>query len=257
MKRRGYPNYEILIVDNGSDDPETLEYFESLVADPRIRILRDERPFNFSSLNNFAAAHAHGRFLGLINNDIEVISPLWLDEMVSLAEREGVGAVGARLWYPDGTLQHGGVICGIGGIAGHAQKYLPKGSLGYFGRAALIQTMSAVTAACLIIRKTIYEEVGGLDEVNLKVAFNDVDLCLRIREAGYRNVWTPFAELIHHESATRGDEDTPKKSAFSDEANYMRQRWGDTLSNDPAYSPNLTLEHEDFSLAWPPRVEFL
>ena len=225
------------------------------MADPRIRILRDERPFNFSSLNNFAAAHAHGRFLGLINNDVEVISPLWLCEMVALAEREGVGAVGARLWYPDGTLQHGGVILGIGVLRDTRKSTCPRAAWATAVAPQLIQTMSAVTAACLIIRKTIYEEVGGLDEVNLKVAFNDVDLCLRMREAGYRNVWTPFAELIHHESATRGDDSSPEKQRrFQDEVNYMQQRWGDTLSNDPAYSPNLTLEHEDFSLAWPPRV---
>ena len=257
LDRTSYTNYEMLIVDNGSDDPETLAYLQTLKADPRIRVLRDERAFNFSALNNAAVLHAHGEYLGLINNDIEVISPEWLDELVSLAQQPGVGAVGARLWYPNGTLQHGGVICGIGRVAGHSQKYLKRGDPGYFGRAQLIQTMSAVTAACLVIRKCIYEEVGGLDEVNLKVAFNDVDFCLRVGDAGYRNVWTPYAELIHHESASRGDENSPEKQKrFLHEVDYMTQRWGTKLLNDPAYSPNLTLEHEDFSLAWPPRVEF-
>ena len=185
-----------------------------------------------------------------------MISPEWLTEMISLARQPGVGGVGARLWYPNDTLQHGGVIIGLGGVAGHSHKYLEKNAPGFFGRAQLIQTMSAVTAACLIIKKSIYEQVDGLNEVNLEIAFNDIDFCLRVREAGYRNVWTPYAELYHHESATRGVEDTPEKEArFSKEVLYMKKRWGDALMNDPAYSPNLTLDREDFSYAWPPRVD--
>ena len=257
LEKTLYPNFEILIVDNNSDDPATLEYLKSLGADARIRVLRDDRPFNFSALNNSAVLNARGVFLGLVNNDIEVIAPRWLDEMVGLAQQPGVGAVGARLLYPNGTVQHGGVICGILGIAGHAHRDLPQGEHGYFGRARLIQSVSAVTAACLVIRKSIYEEVGGLDEANLKVAFNDVDFCLRISEAGYRNVWTPYAELTHHESATRGVENSPEKQQrFQGEVKYMGRRWGRHLLNDPAYNPNLTLEYEDFSLAWPPRVDY-
>ena len=147
------------------------------------------------------------------------------------------------------------MVIGIGGVAGHSHKHLHRSAPGYFSRAQLIQTYSAVTAACLLIKKSIYHEVNGLDEDNFAIAFNDVDFCLRVREAGYRNVWTPYAELYHHESATRGFEDTPEKQArFSKEVICMKNRWGDTLMNDPAYSPNLTLDLEDFSYAWPPRV---
>ncbi len=250
-----YPNYEILIVDNGSDEPEVLHYFASLANDDRIRILRDERPFNYSALNNAAVKEARGEYIGLINNDIEVISPEWLSEMISLANRPGCGAVGARLWYSNDTLQHGGCITGLGGVAGHSHKHLPKGQPGYFYRAQLIQNLTAVTAACLVIKKSIYQEVGGLDDANLKIAFNDVDFCLRVCAAGYRNVWTPYAELYHHESATRGHEDTPeKKLRFSNEVLYMQRRWSTMLINDPAYNPNLTLGSEDFGLAHPPRV---
>jgi D,D-heptose 1,7-bisphosphate phosphatase len=253
-----YKNFEVLIVDNNSDDPKTLDYFASLADNKKIRVLRDERPFNYSALNNAAINKARGEYVGLINNDIEVISPEWLDEMISLAIQPGVGAVGARLWYPNDTLQHGGCITGIGGVAGHSHKHLPRGEFGYFARAQLIQTVSVVTAACLIIKKSIYAEVGGLDEVNLKVAFNDVDFCLRVREAGYRNIWTPYAELYHHESATRGHEDTQEKQLrFRNEMLYMQKRWGYLLMNDPAYSPNLTLDREDFSYAWPPRISTL
>ncbi len=254
IKKTVYPNYEIFIVDNGSDDPATFQYLKQLQSDPRIRVVCDDRPFNFSALNNAAVKMAQGEIIGLLNDDLEVIAPEWLSEMVSHALRPGVGAVGARLWYPDNTLQHGGVILGAGGVAGHAHSRLSRHEYGYFWRASLIQSYSAVTAACLVTRKSIYEEVGGLNEPDLPVAFNDVDFCLRLREKGYRNVWTPYAESYHHESATRGYEDTPEKQArFAKEVQWMKERWGDLLLNDPAYSPNLTLEHEDFSLAWPPR----
>lgn len=251
-----YPNYEIIIVDNGSDDAAALAYFAQLAARPNIRVLREDRAFNYSALNNTAVAQARGELVALVNNDIEVISPEWLSEMVSLAMQPGVGAVGARLWFPDETLQHGGVVLGIGSVAGHANKGLPRGLNGYAGRAALIQSFSAVTAACLVVRKALYDEVGGLDEVHLKVAFNDIDFCLRLREAGYRNLWTPYAELLHHESATRGDDVAPEKRArFEQETAYMRSRWADLMRHDPAYNPNLTVLSEDFGYAWPPRVE--
>lgn len=255
IEKTTYPNYELLVVDNGSDDPEVLSYFDSQSSDPRIRIIRDDRPFNFSALNNSAVAIANGELIDLVNNDIEVISPDWLTEMASHALRPEAGAVGARLWYPNDTLQHGGIILGIAGWAGHAHKGFSKGSFGYFGRMALISGFSAVTAACLVVKKSVYEQVGGLNERDLKIAYSDVDFCLRLQQAGYRNIWTPYADLYHHESVTRGYEDTPEKQArFAEELNYMRQTWGKLLETDPSYSPNLTLDHEDFSYAWPPRI---
>jgi O-antigen biosynthesis protein len=255
LKKTTYRNYEVLIVDNDSDDPATIQYFNEMQSDPRVRVVHDNRPFNYSALNNAAVGIARGEIVGLLNNDLEVISSEWLSEMVSHALRPDVGVVGARLWYPDETLQHGGVILGVGGVAGHSHKLLPRHQYGYFARASLIQTFSAVTAACLVTRKSVYAQVGGFNEIDLRVAFNDVDFCLRVREAGFRNIWTPYAELFHHESATRGLEDTPEKQErFSKEVQFMQQRWGSKLLNDPAYSPNLTLKYQDFSLAWPPRV---
>ena len=260
LEKTTYRNYEILIVDNGSDDAPTLQYLRELNAEERIRIIKDDRPFNFSALNNNAVGLARGEFIGLLNNDLEVISPEWLSEMVAIALQPGIGAVGAKLWYPDDTIQHAGIILGLGAdrVAGHAHYHLPKHQHGYFGRADLTSSFTAMSAACLVIRKSIYKDVGGLNEQDLQVAFNDVDFCLRIKEAGYHNVWTPYAELYHHESATRGYEDSPEKKArFAKEVQYMKQRWGDVLLNDPAYSPNLTLDQEDFSFAKTPRVRTL
>ncbi len=252
MARTSYQNYEVIIVDNGSTEPATRQLFDRLPKE-RFRIVRDDSPFNFSALNNHAARVARGGLLCLMNNDIEILTPDWLEEMVSLATRPDVGCVGARLWYPDGRLQHGGVIIGVGGVAGHAHKYIRRGDAGYFGRAVLHQELSAVTAACLLVRRTIFDAMGGLDE-QLVIAFNDVDFCLRVRAEGYRNVWTPYAEMIHHESASRGDENTPEKQArFNAESQFVQARWGKALQRDPAYNPNLTMDHEDYSYAWPPR----
>ncbi|ELW9446223.1 glycosyltransferase family 2 protein [Burkholderia cenocepacia] len=250
-----YARYEIIIVDNGSDDPDTLNYLASLENDVRFRILRDDRPFNFAALCNTAVEVASGEVVGLVNNDIEVISPDWLTEMVSIALQPGVGAVGAKLLYPNDTVQHAGVVLGLGGVAGHVHKHIPRGSFGYFGRASLIGAFSAVTAACMIVRKAAYREVAGMNERDLGVAFNDIDFCLRLLKAGYRNVWTPYAELYHHESATRGYEDDPVKQArFDGETEYMQKHWGELLRSDSSYSPNLTLNEEDIGLAWPSRV---
>ena len=250
LSRTDYPNYELLILDNQSRCTKTLDYLYEVTADPRVSVHRWDHPFNYSTINNFGASIAKGEILGLINNDIEPINGDWLREMVSHACRPEIGCVGAKLYYPNDTIQHGGVILGIGGVAGHAHKYFHRSDYGYFSRLHLVQNLSAVTGACLLVRKSIFEQVGGLNEENLAVAFNDVDLCLKVREAGYRNLWTPNAELYHHESVSRGADDTAaKRRRAQGEAEYMRKRWGKLLDTDPAYNPNLTLVHEDFSLA--------
>ncbi len=250
-----YPDYEILIVDNQSREPTTLAYLRAIQDDPRVRVLPYDKPFNYSALNNVAVAHTQGELIGLVNNDIELITPDWLEEMAGHAMRPEIGAVGAMLYYPNNTIQHAGVILGVGGVAAHAYCGQPKGHMGQMGRARLAQTLSAVTAACVLVRREVFDEVGGLDET-LRVAFNDIDFCLRVRKAGYRNLWTPFAELYHHESATRGYEDSPEKKArFQREVEQMITVWGDALTHDPAYSPNLTLTGAPFELAYPPMYE--
>jgi glycosyltransferase involved in cell wall biosynthesis/SAM-dependent methyltransferase len=255
VQKTSYSNYEIILVDNASDDPSALAYFEELKKNPKITVVRDERPFNYSALNNHAAKLANGEVLALINNDIEVISPNWLSELVAFAIQPQIGAVGAKLLYPSNQLQHAGVVMGIGGWAGHAHKGFSRGHPGYVGRASLISGFSAVTGACLVVRKQLYEMLGGLNETDLAIACNDVEFCLRLRDAGYRNVLTPYAELYHHESATRGHEDSPEKKArFARESVFVKRQWPGMFTHDPAYSPNLTLDYEDFSLAWPPRV---
>jgi len=254
--RSDYKNFEIIIVDNGSIEKETLEYLDSLSRSNRAKVIKDELPFNYSRINNSAAKIAKGELLAFLNNDLEVINSSWLTEMVSLAVRPEIGAVGARLWYPNDTLQHAGVFLGIGGIAGHNHKGRPKGDVGYFNRAILPQNLSAVTAACLVMRREVFEQIGGFEEELLSVAFNDVDLCLRIREAGYLIVWTPYAELYHYESASRGYENTPEKfRRFEKEIENMRSRWKEILPFDPYYNPNLSLIKEDMTFAFPPRAK--
>lgn len=250
-----YRNYEVILVDNGSDDPAALAYFAEIDKLDNIRVIRDEQPFCYSAINNRAAEQAKGEILVFLNNDIEVINPEWLDELISHACRPGIGAVGARLIYPNGTIQHAGIVLGIGGWAGHAHKSFSSLAHGYVGRLTLQNNFSAVTGACLAVQKTYFMQVGGFDEVNLRVACNDVDLCLKFTELGLRNLYTPFASLYHHESATRGFEDTPEKKArFDKEVAYMWKRWPKLMANDPYYSPNLTLDAEDFGIAWPPRT---
>jgi glycosyltransferase involved in cell wall biosynthesis len=248
-----YPNFEIVIVDNQSDDPDTTAYFAEIGrgADPRVRVLPYPEGFNYSAINNFAVREARGDVIGFLNNDVEAIAPGWLTEMVSQAARPGIGAVGAMLYYPLNTVQHAGVILGLGGVAGHPFKEFPRGDQGQKNRLRLVQNYSAVTAACLVIMKARFLEVGGFNERDLPIAFNDVDLCCKLIRAGYRNLWTPHAEFYHHESASRGVEDTPeKKVRFQSEIDYMMNTWGELLMADPAYNPNLTLVGEDFSPAY-------
>lgn len=255
LLRKHYSPYEIIIIDNQSDEKDALAYLKFLEQEKIAKVIKYNAPFNYSAINNFAVLQSNGSILCLMNNDIEVISQDWLGEMVSQASRPEIGAVGSMLYYPDDTIQHAGVILGLGGIAGHPYSGHARGTCGYMNRACLVQNLSAVTAACLVVRKTVFQEVNGLDEINLPVAFNDVDFCLRILEKGYRNLWTPFAELYHHESATRGFEDTPEKmQRFRLEITYMQDRWGELLKYDPAYNPNLTLDNGWPYLALAPRT---
>lgn len=247
LKTSSYARYEILVIENNSEDALTFGYYEQL-TDPRIQVLRYEEEFNFAALNNFAAEHANGEYLLFLNNDTEIISPAWIEEMLMFAQREDVGAVGAKLYYPDDTIQHAGVILGIGGGAGHSHKGKKRSDLGYFNRAQLVQNISAVTGACLMVARDRFFEVDGLTE-EFAVAYNDVDFCLKLRERGYLNVFTPYAELYHFESKSRGYEDTPEKIArLRSEVVRLRTRWEEVFEDgDPYYNPNLTLNREDFS----------
>ncbi|WP_208603629.1 glycosyltransferase family 2 protein [Mesorhizobium loti] len=255
LSTTAYPRYEIIVVDNKSDDPGTRDYLEKMGKTASVRIIRDEGPFNHSAINNRAVAAARGSIIGLISNDIKATSADWLEDMVSMVLQTGIGAVGARLWSANNRLQHGGIILGIGGLANHSHLGLRNGRPGYMGRVQIRQSLSAVTGACLIVRKSVFDEVGGLDE-GVEAAFSDIDFCMRVREAGYRNVWTPFSDLYRQGSRLAGLKGRPDKTAGRHEQMVlMRERWGKFLMADPAYSPNLTLERTDFSLSWPPRVQ--
>ena len=249
-----YPNYEITVVDNGSVQHATLEFLRSIEGSATV--LRDERPFNYSSLNNLAVDQCDSPIICLMNDDCEVRSGDWLDEMVGQLLQPSVGAVGAKLLYPDGRVQHAGVVLGVTGIAGHGYRFADRLSDGHFGNLQLARNVSASTGACLLVRKEAWHQVGGLDAEHLVVTYNDVDLCLRLREVGWRVIWTPFAELIHHESVTRGSNTGAKVNGLSTEVEYMKARWGQALRNDSAYNPNLTLRDEGYGLAWPPRVAY-
>lgn len=253
LERSTYPNYEVVIVDNQSVEAETRAYLAGFITHPRVRVRVHNEPFNYSQINNQAVDGCKSELICLLNNDTEIITPDWLEELVSHALRAEVGAVGAMLYYPNDTIQHAGVVTGVHGVAAHPYSGMPRGFPGQMGRTRLTQSMSAVTAACLMIRRDVYKKIGGLDS-SLQVAFNDIDLCLRLRRAGYTNIWTPFAELYHHESASRGFDTTPEKRVrFAQEVSFMRNRWGLQLERDPAYNPNLTLSGEPFTLAFPPR----
>lgn len=249
LNKSTYKHYEILLVDNNSDESESLAYFDELDKHPKIRVIKYPHPFNYSAINNFAVKHANGEVIGLINNDIEVITPDWLEYMVGHALREDIGCVGAKLMYGDDRIQHAGVVLGYGGGAGHAHKYFPRDHPGYMNRLIASQNYSAVTAACLLIKKSLFEAVGGLNETDLTVAFNDVDFCLRVRELGVRNLYCAEAELYHHESVSRGlDVSKEKMARFNAELHYLKTHWADVIAHDPAYNPNLTLRRENFSI---------
>ncbi len=252
--KSSYKKYEILVINNNSEKAESFDYFAQLKT-LGVMVLDYPKPFNFSAINNFAAQHAAGEYLCLMNNDIEIQTPDWMEEMLSFAQLPNAGAVGARLWYPgSGGLQHGGVIVGLGGVAGHAYVGLAKTEKGYFGRPVLHHRCSAVTAACLMIKKSTYFAVNGMDE-GLAVAFNDVDFCLRLGQAGFHCVYTPHAEMTHHESASRGDDlSDANRDRFMGEEVFMKSRWGQQLLADPCYSPNLSLDHSDFRMATRSRV---
>jgi len=245
-----YSNYEIVIAENNSREAATFDYYRELAAkNENIRVIIWAGEFNYSAINNYAVREAvKGEYVLLLNNDTEVITPEWIEEMLMYAQRKDVGAVGTMLYYPNGTIQHAGVILGMGGIAGHAYQREKPDDFGYMSRLAYAQDMTAVTAACMMIRRDVWDEVGGLDE-EFAVAFNDTDLCMRIRKAGYLIIWTPYAELYHYESLSRGMEDTPEKQArFESEKELFRSRWRAELdSGDPYYNPNLTLNRADFT----------
>jgi len=249
LKRTTYTSYEILVIENNSSEDETFAYYENLHHYPNVQLLRYEGIFNYAAINNFGAQHAKGEHLLFLNNDVTVISDRWIEEMLMFSQRGDVGAVGAKLYYPDNTIQHAGVGLGIERLAGHYHKHFPGKHSGYMSRLLCAQNVSAVTGACLMMRKDVFVQIGGFDEA-LAVAFNDVDLCMRVRVVGYLIVWTPFAELYHHESLSRGTEDTPKKKErFMGEVQLFQRRWAKELSaGDPYYNPNLTLDRVDFTV---------
>lgn len=241
-----YPHYEIIIVDNNSSDIDTLSYLQSIKNRPNLRILSYPHKFNFSAINNFAASKARGDIFIFLNNDTEIISPDWIESMLEHAQRQEIGAVGAKLLYPNNTIQHAGVILGIGGVANHAFYKLSESDPGYFGLHLLIRNYSALTAACLMIRKEIFKMINGFDK-KFVVVFNDVDLCLRLRKKGLYLVYTPYAKLYHHESSSLGKASGGRK-VDPREIDLIQKRWVRNLINDPFYNPNLTLDKEDFSL---------
>jgi|GEM_PF-3053900 len=253
FEKTTYNNFEVIVIDNGSDDQENFKLYNHWrEREPqRFFVYEYDIPFNYSIINNYGVSKATGELLLMLNNDVEVITPDWLTEMAGQAVRPEIGAVGACLYYPDNTVQHGGVILGVAGVANHSHKHFLADHPGYFGRLTVVSNYSAVTGACLMIKKDIYEEVGGLEET-LEVAYGDIDFCLKVREKGYYNIWLPHVKLYHHESKSRGAEDTPeKKERLSRETKFMEQKWGHVLQRDPFYNPNLTLVREDFSLGSP------
>lgn len=250
-----YRNKEVIILDNDSVEPQTKAYFASLAQRPDVRIVPAPGPFNYSRLVNLGASHARGEFLMTLNNDIEAFEPDWLHELVCQASRPGVGLVGCLLLYPDRSVQHAGVIVGLSGVAGHMYADAAPDDPGYAGRIYVTQDLSAVTGACQVMRRALFERLGGLDERHLAVAYNDIDFCLRVREAGLRVIYTPHARLLHHHSASRGsDIRVDRLASFTWEREYMRTRWADVIFDDPFFNPNLSLSGKRGRLATAPRT---
>jgi glycosyltransferase involved in cell wall biosynthesis len=254
LTRTDYEPLEVIVVDNESQERETLQLFSRLAADPRVRVIPYTGRFNYAAINNMAVREARGDVVVLLNNDVSVISGGWLREMVSQALRPEVGAVGAKLLHADGRIQHGGIVIGGDHGAGHLFQQLPREDPGPFALLALTRRVSAVTAACMALRRAVYLAAGGMDEVNLPVAYNDVDLCLRLGEQGYAVIWTPYAELYHLESASRGPDTIGEAAArLEHESSYLRRRWASAIAGDPHYNPNCSLVVAAFQLAFPPR----
>jgi GT2 family glycosyltransferase len=258
LAKTRYQNFELLLLATEADLAAGRVAFAGLLADARVRALSYEAAsFNYSWVNNFGAGEARGSLLCFLNDDVEVISEDWLDTLVARASLDGVGAVGPMLFYPSDRIQHAGVLLGVGGVADHAFRTAERGQAGYFSRAALEQDYSCVTAACMLVRRDIFEQIGGFD-IDLPTAFNDVDFCMRLRRSGARIIWTPAAELYHHESLTFGAHNSPQRAAqFERDVLMMRGRWQHILDSDPAYNPNLSFDREhQFQLAAPPRTPF-
>lgn len=243
-----YKNYEVIIIENNSAEKETFDYYKS-IASEQIKVVTWKQGFNYAAINNYGVQHAKGEYLLFLNNDTAALGADWIREMLANCQRKNVGVVGAKLYYPNNTIQHAGVIVGIGGVAGHAFLGMSKDFTGYMHKASLQQNLSAVTAACMMVKRSVFEEVGGFAE-QLAVAFNDIDLCLKVREKGDLVVFDPYVELVHYESKTRGAENTEEKmKRFDEECNYMKHRWAEILKNgDPMYNPNLTLKKWDYSV---------
>ncbi|HAG57787.1 MAG TPA: glycosyltransferase [Ruminococcaceae bacterium] len=249
QEKTSYPNYEIIVIENNSEEEKTFQYYQFLEKQPNVRVVRWEGKFNYSAINNFGYTFAKGEYILLLNNDTEVISADWLQEMLMYAQRGDVGAVGAKLYYPDNTVQHGGVVLGVGGVAAHLHCNRQREDIGYMGRLVYAQDLTAVTAACMMLPRKVWEETGGLDE-SFEVAFNDVDLCMRIRQKGYLIVFTPYAELYHYEFKSRKADDTPEKRArFVGEVERFQARWAKELeAGDPYYNPNFSLDDANFTI---------
>jgi len=251
LNNTSYKNVEVIVINNQSRKSETLEYLNKISLDSRVKVVNYNKTFNFSEMNNLAVKQTNGFLVCFLNNDVSILKENWLTEMVSHAIRKEIGCVGAKLLYPDGSIQHAGVILGLKGYASHSHKGFSGDSEGYFNRLIVTHNVSAVTAACLVMRKSVFQKVGGFDAENFKVAYNDVDLCLKVRKEGYRNLFTPHAQLIHHESKSRGKtRNKEQQKQLRAESSKLLEKWGDVLFSDPAYNKNLTLLKEDFSLGF-------